>query len=534
MTISRRDLIKAGVAAGTVFSIPSVLRAQAAATAERTVRMVMGGFLRSFDPVFTTDDNTQNHGLAIYDTLFALDSKFVAQPQMIQKWGISNDKKTYTFDLRDGLGWHDSTAVTAADCVASIRRWAQVQSGGQIMMERTKDITTKDDRTFTIALKEPLGLLPEILASWPPLLIMREKDANRPATEQVTTNIGSGPFRFNEALTKPGANITYDRNEQYVPRKEPADGLAGGKIVNVDRVVWDNIADQQTAYGALQAGEVDFIQLPSTDLLSVIESDPDLQLQVLDKGGRILLLRMNCLQKPFDNVKMRQAILHLVDQDAVMSVSLGDPKYFRTITSLFGYDTPYSNEENTGWFKKGGDPERAKRLLKEAGYAGEKVVFLQPTDWPESSNATQFLAAELRKIGVNVELAPSDWAGIAERRAKMGPVEDGGWSLFITDHSNYGTTQPHTNIDMSANGKKGWYGWPTSDEYEALRAKWVEVKSLEERQALAREMQKVYWDFVGMVYLGAYVQPSARRKSLTGLIGIPAYIPMWNMQKVSG
>ncbi|MER8428318.1 ABC transporter substrate-binding protein, partial [Mesorhizobium sp. M1403] len=194
MTISRRDLIKAGVAAGTAFSIPSVLRAQTTASTERTVHMVMGSFPRVFDPVFSTDDTIQSHGLAIYDTLFALDSKFMAQPQMVQKWGVSDDKKTYTFELRDGLGWHDGTAVTAADCVASIRRWAQVQSGGQLLMERARDISKKDDRTFTIALKEPLGLLPEILASAPPLFIMREKDANRPATEQVTANIGSGPF----------------------------------------------------------------------------------------------------------------------------------------------------------------------------------------------------------------------------------------------------------------------------------------------------------------------------------------------------
>lgn len=532
MTISRRDLIKAGVAAGTAISIPSVLRAQTAAAPERTVRMVMATFPRVFDPLFTTDDTTQSHGLAIYDTLFALDSKLMPQPQMVQKWGVSDDKKTYTFELRDGLGWHDGTAVTAADCVASIRRWAEVRSAGQLMMERARDISKNDDRTFTIALKEPLGILPEILAS--ALFIMREKDANRPATEQVTANIGSGPFKFNQALSKPGASITYDRNEQYAPRREPPDGFAGGKVVKVDRVIWDNIADQQTAFGALQEGEIDFIELPSTDIIPAIESDPNLALEVLKKSGEIMLLRMNCLQKPFDNVKMRQAILHLVDQEAVMSVALGDPKYFRPVTSLFGNDTPYSNDENTGWFKKGGDPERAKQLLKESGYAGEKVVLLQPTDWLESSNASQLLAAELRKIGVDVELAPSDWGGIVERRAKMGPVEDGGWSIFITSHSTYSATQPHINIDLAANGEKGWYGWPTSEEYEALRARWVDVETLEERQALARKMQGLYWDFVGMVQLGQFVQPSARRKSLTGLIGMPAYLPLWNMQKVRG
>ncbi|RVC47771.1 ABC transporter substrate-binding protein, partial [Mesorhizobium sp. M00.F.Ca.ET.038.03.1.1] len=133
-------------------------------------------------------------------------------------------------------------------------------------------------------LKEPLGVLPNILAFKGPF-IMREKDAERPATEQVTANIGSGPFTFNHALAKPGASFTYDRNEKYMPRMEAPDGFAGGKIVNVDRVIWDVIADQQTALAALQAGEVDFLSLPPVDLLTVIESDPNLELQVLDKWG---------------------------------------------------------------------------------------------------------------------------------------------------------------------------------------------------------------------------------------------------------
>ncbi|MGX5832288.1 ABC transporter substrate-binding protein [Mesorhizobium sp. 43Arga] len=531
MTISRRETIKAGLAAAAAISIPSVLRAQAAPSAARTVRMVMGD-LSVFDPVVTTATITANHGLVVYDTLFALDSKLTPQPQMIGRWGGSDDKKTYTFELRDGLGWHDGTPVTAADCVASIRRWAQVDPGGKLIMERARDVSKKDDKNFTIALKEPLGILIDILAKVAPpcLYIMRQKDASRPATEQVTANIGSGPFKFNEALAKPGSNFTYDRNEKYVPRNEPADGLAGGKVVNVDRVIWDNISDQQTAFAALQSGEVDFLSAPPADLYSAIESDANLALQVLNKSGSVYFMRMNCLQKPFDNVKARQAMLHLIDQEAFMRTSF-PPEYISAVTSIFGNHTPYSNDENTGWYKKGGDPEKAKQLFKEAGYAGEKVVILQSTDWPEASNCSQLLAATLRKIGVNAELAPSDWGGLVARRANNGPVENGGWSIFITNESDYERSDPVGNPTLSANGEKGWFGWPKSDEYEALRAKWSNVDTLEERKALARKMQQEYWNFAGTVLLGEVVSPIARRKALTGLIGMPAILPMWNMQK---
>ncbi|BAV50269.1 dipeptide/oligopeptide ABC transporter substrate-binding protein [Mesorhizobium loti] len=529
MIITRREIIKAGLAAGTAMSIPSVLRAQTAPTAARTVRMVMGD-LSVFDPVVTTASVTFNHCLAIYDTLFGADSKFMPQPQMVSKWNVSDDKKTYTFELRDGLGWHDGSPVTAADCVASIRRWGQVAPGGQLLMARARDISKKDDKTFTIALQEPLGILLDLLGFQGPF-IMREKDANLSPTEQVTANIGSGPFKFNQALAKPGASFTYDRSDKYVPRNEPADGLAGGKVAKVDRVIWENIGNQQTALAALQAGEIDFVGTPPVDLFPVIESDPHLELQVLDKTGQDMFLRINCLQKPFDNVKARQALLHLVDQEAIMRAAFGDPKYFRSVTSMFGNETPASNDENTGWHKTGGDPGTARQLFKEAGYAGEKVVILDPTDWREADNASQILVAALQKIGINAELAPSDWGGLVARRANKGPVEDGGWSLFMSSEAEWIRGNVVTAVTLSMNGEKGWFGWPQNDEYETLRVKWADVETLEERKALARKMQRIWWDYVPEVLLGQYVTPIARRQTLTDLISMPELIPIWNMQK---
>lgn len=531
MTIFRRDLFGMGIAAGAALSFPSVLRAQTAPTKGGTVRMVFDG-LAGFDPVFSTSNSAQNHALAIYDSLFALDSKLMPQPQMVGKWGVSDDKKTYTFRLRDGLSFHDGSPVTAADCVASIRRWAQTRPGGKLMLARLRDISKKDDKTFTIALKEPLGLLIDILVDTS-LFVMREKDASRPANEQVTANIGSGPFTFNQALAKPGVSFAYDRNQKYVARNEPANGLAGGKVVKVDRVFREIVPDPQIAVAALQAGEVDYMEGPPPDLYPAIGSDPNLVLQVLNKSGDVYYLRTNFLQKPFDNVKMRQALLHVINQEAFLRVLSPDPRYGEVVTSIFGNNTPYSNDENTGWYKKGGNPEKAKQLLKEAGYAGEKVVILQSTNWQQASNAAQLLASTLRKIGVDAELAPSDWAGVVARMGNKGSVENGGWSIVITSYDNYGIGNPIGSLFLQANGDP-FAGWLKNDEFEALRAKWPDVDTLEERKALARKMQKHWWDFVGAVMLGKVVQPIAHRKTLTGLISVPSETrtPMWNMQKV--
>jgi len=535
MRISRRDLIKLSAFAGAALSTPSILRAQVASANTRVVRMVIDSLPSVFDPLITTNGPTQDHGLAIYDVLFAFDSQRVARPQMIGNWGVSEDRLTYTFALRDGLGFHDGTPVTAKDCVASIRRWGAASPAGKLLMERAKDVSKKDERTFEIVLREPFGLLIDTLASPIQFLaVMREKDANLPPTEQVTANIGSGPFKFNHALAKPGANFTYDRNEQYVPRKEAPDGLAGGKIVKVDRVIWENIADQQTALAALQAGEIDFLLLCPPDFYSTVESDPNLQLQIVLAGGDDFFARVNFLQPPFDNAKARQALLHLVDQEAFLRVIAPDPRYAHPITSMFGNGSPYSNDENTGWYKKGGDPAKAKQLFKEAGYAGEKVVILNSTDWPQADASAQLLASELKKIGVNAELAPSDWAGIVARRANKGPVEQGGWNIHISNWPNLALSDPIGAALLQANGENAWYGWPKNDEYEALRANWAVVRTLDERKALARKMQYLWWDFVGAVFLGQAVQPSARRKTLTGVISNEyGRSPMWNMQKVS-
>ncbi|MBX5199786.1 ABC transporter substrate-binding protein [Rhizobium laguerreae] len=531
MKISRRDLVKASLVVGTALTVPEILRAQTLPRLDRTVRVVVGN-LTVFDPVVTTADVTWNHAFAIYDTLFGADANLESQPQMVGKWGMSDDKKTYTFELRDGLGWHDGTPVTAADCVASIRRWAEVAPSGALFKSRIKDISRQDDRTFTISLSEPFGALISILGFQGPFM-MREKDANLPPTEQAIDNIGSGPFKFNHALARPGASFAYDRNEKYVPREEAPSGVAGGKIVKVDRVIWDNglSSDQQTAFSALQAGEVDLLYSPPSDLLPVLESDPSLELEVLDQAGQDYFLRMNCLQEPFNNVKARQAMLHLIDQEAFLHAAFGESTYVKPVTSIFGNATSISNDENTGWYRKGGDSEKAKQLFREAGYAGQKIVILQATDWAEGSNMSQLLAAALRKIGINAELAPSDWGGLVARREKKEPVENGGWSIFISSDAEAvrGNFLASTTLPMS--GERGWYGWPENAEYEALRAEFVNLETLAERKAVARKLQRIWWNYVPEVLLGQSTGPIARRTSLTGLIGVPAILPYWNMQK---
>src|SRR5215471_2365127 len=204
MATSRRTFVKGTVASAAAITAPSLLRAQPAPAKARTVHAVLHGDLKVFDPIWTTANMTGNHALLIYDTLFGLDDARNVQPQMVDRWSISDDKKTYTFALREGLKFHDGQAVTSSDVVASVRRWAVRDGAAQHLFKRVADTPVKDDNTFAIVLKEPYGLVLEALGKIETNLpvIMRKKDAETDPNQQVTTKVGSGPFRFNEDETK--------------------------------------------------------------------------------------------------------------------------------------------------------------------------------------------------------------------------------------------------------------------------------------------------------------------------------------------
>jgi peptide/nickel transport system substrate-binding protein len=534
MTISRRATLKGGLAAAAAFGAPGIVKAQTAPSRARTLRAVIHGDIGSYDPIWTTANVTSYHAGMVYDTLFSVDANQTPQPQMVGKHGVSDDKKTYTFELRDGLKFSDGKAVTAADCVASIRRWAARDGFGQHMFLRVADTPVVDDKTFRIALKEPYGMVIDALAKLGTNVcyMMRKQEAETDPMQQIKEIVGSGPFTLNRDQTKQGVAYVYDRRADYAPRAEPSSGAAGGKVAKMDRIVIDNIRDEQTAVAALQSGEIDLMESPPFDLLNQLEGNKDLTLQVLNPTGNVGWMRLNFLHPPFNNVKARQAMQHLINQKDFMQASFANDKYTRTCGSLFGCGTPMENDANTDWFKGAPNRQRATELLKEAGYDGRPIVILQATTIPFMNNSALLIAQALRQIGANVELAALDWGSVVQRRANKGAPDQGGWNIFITwaTGSNFGN--PISLAGHAATGDKGWFGWPSNELHEKLRNDWAAAPTLDARKAVARQMQQNAWDFVPHVYLGQWVQPAAYRSNVKGLIAIPELLPFWNVEKV--
>src|ERR1700750_2929940 len=229
--ISRRKLTgMASSIALSVVALSASLPSQAIA-AGKTITAVMHSDLRIIDPILTTAYITRDHGYMVYDTLIATDSNFKVQPQMAD-WKVSDDKLTYTFMLRDGLKWHDGAPVTAEDCVASLKRWGKVDNMGQKLMDFTASIEAPDAKTIVLKLKEPYGLVLESIAkpsSYVPFM-MPKRLGQTPVGKQMEEQIGSGPFKFVKAEFQPGIKAVYEKNTDYVPRKDPPSWTAGGKM----------------------------------------------------------------------------------------------------------------------------------------------------------------------------------------------------------------------------------------------------------------------------------------------------------------
>ncbi len=512
----------------TALLSPAALSAQ---DSETTITAVMHSGLRVLDPVITTAHITRNHGYMIYDVLTAVDENFAPQPQMAS-WEISDDGLVYTFTLRDGLKFHDGAPVTGADVVASLSRWGKKDSGGQLIFDVTASLESPDDKTVVWTLSKPFAPLLDVISkqSAVPPFIMPARVAGTSSDETITEYVGSGPFVFNEAEYEPGVNVTYEKFDDYVPRTEPASWMAGGKVVNVDKVVWTTMPDALTALNALSAGEVDYLEQVQIDLMPIISGNPDVTVEKRDELGYVTIGRPNHLLPPFDNKLIRQAAMAALDQESMLATMQGDPAYYNVCGAIFGCSTPLGDETGSEDLTSGANIEKAKALLAEAGYDGTPIVLMAPTDVISLINQPVVAAQALREAGFEVDMQSMDWQSVVQRRAQQSPVAEGGWNMFFTNWMVPEVSDPLINVMVNGRGDDAWFGWPTDPEIEQLRADFVAAPDAAAQKEVAVKIQEHVMDNVNYIMMGEYIIPQARRNTIQNMI--PSPVPVfWNMTK---
>jgi len=524
LKLGRRSVC--AIVAAAAFAAPV-----ASASAQTTLKVTLHSDLKIVDPIWTTALISTHHGNMVYDTLFALDDKLEVKPQMVDKWEVSPDKLTWTFTLRDGLEWHNGKPVTAEDCVASIKRWGAKDSMGQKLLGVVTDLSAPDARTIKMVLKQPYGLVLESLgksSSNVPFMMPKEIAGTDPNT-QITDATGSGPFIFKKDEWKAGEKAVYLKNPKYKPRSEPASGLAGGKVVKVDRVEIIEMPDPQQQVNALINGEIDLIEQPPHDLIPLLKKEKSVTLFDWNPLGHQFIIRFNTLTKPFDNPKIRLAALYSMRQEDYLKATVGEPEYYKVCSAAFVCGTPNAFEAPGGILVKP-DFEKSKALLKEAGYDGTPVVLMQSTTLPVLTNVAPVTKSLLEQGGFKVDMQSMDWQTLVTRRTKKEPASQGGWNVFHTFSVAADILNPISDSYMVANGDKAWFGWPNDPEMEKLRDTYAKETDPAKAKALAGQVQARALETGQYGWIGQWYGPGAMRANVSGWLKAPVPV-MWNVEK---
>jgi peptide/nickel transport system substrate-binding protein len=522
-----------GFLAASAALAASPLAAPAVAQGAKVIKFAPQADLALVDPHFAPALVTRNHAYLVYDTLYGVDDAAKPHPQMAAGHVVENDGLTWKITLRDGLKFHDNTPVLARDCVASLKRWATRDVYAISVWGQVEEVSAPSDKVIEFRLKRPFRLLADMLGKQNPFapVIMPERLASTPPTQQVTEVIGSGPFRYLMNERVPGSRNVYEKWPGYVPRQEPAVGSTGGKVVHVDRVEWHTIPDPATAAAALQSGEIDWWEQPTADLLPALRRRQGVTVDVIDTLGYMAVMRFNHLHPPFNNPGVRRALLGAFSQTDMMTAVAGeDRSMWKDGVGFFTPTSPLANKAGMEVLTGPRDLEKVKRDLAAAGYNGERFNMLVPTDLPAINAMSEVAGEVFRKLGMNLDYVTLDWGATAARLNSKAPIAQGGWSLNCNYAPGFSPMSPAAHGFLRGTGQNALFGWPDMPKVEELRTAWIGAKDLAEEKAICEQIQLQAFQDVPYIPLGAFFFAGAYRSNLTGIIkgGIPMF---YNVRK---
>lgn len=479
---------------------------------------------RSLDQMTSSNNGDIMHGLLVYDFLFALDEQAVPQPQMVQDWQASPDGLTFTFTLRDGLAFHDGRPVTSEDVVPSVERVrGRPNPYGRLVLAVTEKLEAVDPKTFRITMTEPLTIVDEFFASLPSRapVVMPKEDAVIPNTENVESNIGSGPYKFVE--WRPGAVISYERNDQYQPRSEPMSGFAGGKRVYVDLLDMVIIPDAITRAAAVVTGQIDYTDNLVPDDYDRLRQDPNLVVPLLPLG-KWFYASLNVLHPPFDNKQARRAMQMVVDQETVMRASFPDGLW-KTCIAIFTCGGSWETSVGPRDDVIKGDLEKAKALWAQSGYDGRPIVMLTFSGLPDVLPQTLVLQQALEKLGATVDLISADQGTIFSRVFNADPPEEGGWNTFQLWSAGAYHPLENTCFTKPFNGN---YGSPELDD---LLGRFARSQDEADQRRIVDEMQEFFYEESWCLFLGQSVGFRVHQKDVKGVVIGPgrSWPILWNI-----
>ena len=357
----------------------------------------------------------------MYEGLVTIDGSYTTAPLIAESIEVSDDGKTFTFSLRDGIKFHDGTDLTSEDVKATFERYARISPNASALAD-VASYETPDPLTFVVNLNETNSVFIDVLKTpvYPFVILPAEQADAAPRELEI---IGSGPFQLGEWVKD--SHLVIEKFDDYVPDDRPGpDGYAGHKEVLVDAVRYNFVPEANARVAAMQTGEADITTALPDELMGRFEGNEEIEtLTVFPFCQQYLIVHSQ--QSPTDNEKVRQAIRTAVDVDQIIAVNGGAD---RKNHSMVYPDGEYFGGEVTDGRYDQGDPETARALLEEAGYGGEEIVLQSNTNYDYMQNAILVLAEQLKGAGMNVRIDITDWTTNASNLQ----TGEGGWNVSTT------------------------------------------------------------------------------------------------------
>jgi peptide/nickel transport system substrate-binding protein len=414
-------------------------------------------------------------------TRFAADGSIV--PALAKSWEISEDGLTYTFTLNEGVTFHDGTAFDAEDVKFSLDR---INAEGSLNAQKAlytsiASVEVVDPLTVKITLTQPDGNLIYNLAWGDAVIVAPESaDANK------TNPIGTGPFTF--ASRVEGDSIVLAKNGAY-----------WGTPVALEGATFRFIADPTAAYAALQAGDVDaFPNFPSPETVAQFQNDPRFRVVIGATEGETIL-SMNNGKAPLDNVKVRQAIAHAIDRQAIID------------GAMFGFGTPigtFLSPANPDYVDLTGqsnyDPEKSKALLAEAGITDLTLSLKLPPVEGYARRGGEIIAQQLAAVGIKTEVTNLEWAQWLSE-----VFTDKNYDLTIISH-----TEPN---DIGIFARPDYYFQYRNADFDKLIADLGVTSDPAKRSELLKAAQQNLADNYAVGFLFELAKIGVENANLTGL-----------------
>lgn len=440
----------------------------------------------------------------VFEPLLTMDSDYNIKPSLAESWEQSDDGLTITFNLREGVLFHNGDEMTAEDVVASMNRWKD-GAGGRGQFE---DATFEEVDEYTVALKmeEPISTaLVGIAQGTSSFSAIMPKDVIEGAdSTSVEEFIGTGPFEFVE--WKQDQHIHLTKFEDYQSIDEPADGLSGKKEALVDDIFFEFVLDSSTRVAGIQSGEYDIAHEVPYDSVEQLDNDENIENQILPGAGTLIMFTNKLEGRLFNDVKAREALSTVMDAEEMMTAAFTDERFYTLNHNMM---MPHQEEQ---WYSDEGkdkynvnDPDQAKKLFDEAGYDGETIKIMTSRDYEFMYNASVVLQQELEAIGMKVELEVYDWPTLLDNM-----VDEEKFDYDINMVWLGYKPEPTAHHFLAT----GISGWTESPELTELTDKFTSQPTLEEALPVYDELQDWFYTYIPATKVGDYNRIDSTRNTV--------------------